>query len=388
MGRKLKRALLIIGIFAFAFAGVFAMLALKPEPPRREQPDMVMLVEAIELEPTEAEIVIRSQGTVRPRTETLLSAEVSGSIIDMSPKFVAGGVFRKGEVLMRIDPTDYRTAVDRARALVKQRQIEHDGAAQLRSKGYRAEAEYAAAQAALASAKADLVRSERDLEQTYIRLPYDGMVRSKDADLGQFVNIGTPLGVTFATDFAEVGLPLTDQDLAFIDLPEARDLPESGGVDGELVTFSAVQRGQMHRWTGHIVRTEGVLDEKSRVTYAVARIDDPYGFDSEAPALPMGTFVAATINGISPGEMIRVPRTAIRGSNELIFVDDDNRIRIREVDVFRFDANYAYLRDDHLSGQRIVTTSLENPINGMLVRTTLDEADDQSRLASSTEEAP
>lgn len=388
MGRKLKRALLIIGIFAFAFAGVFAMLALKPEPPRREQPDMVMLVDAIELEPTEAEIVIRSQGTVRPRTETLLSAEVSGSIIEMSPKFVAGGVFRKGEVLMRIDPTDYRTAVDRARALVKQRQIEHDGAEQLRSKGYRAEAEFAAAQAALASAKADLVRAERDLEQTYIRLPYDGMVRSKDADLGQFVNIGTPLGVTFATDFAEVRLPLTDQDLAFIDLPEARDLAESGSVDGEQVTFSAVQRGQMHRWTGRVVRTEGVLDEKSRVTYAVARIDDPYGFDSNAPALPMGTFVAATIQGISPGEMIRVPRTAIRGSNELIFVDDDNRIRIREVDVFRFDANYAYLRDDHLSGQRIVTTSLENPINGMLVRTTLDEPDDQSRLASSAEETP
>jgi RND family efflux transporter MFP subunit len=289
---------------------------------------------------------------------------------------------------MRIDPTDYRTAVDRARALVKQRQIEHDGAEQLRSKGYRAEAEYAAAQAALASAKADLVRAERDLEQTYIRLPYDGMVRSKDADLGQFVNIGTPLGVTFATDFAEVRLPLTDQDLAFIDLPEARDLAESGSVDGEEVTFSAVQRGQMHRWNGRIVRTEGVLDEKSRVTYAVARIDDPYGFDSNAPALPMGTFVAATIQGISPGEMIRVPRTAIRGSNDLIFVDDDNRIRIREVDVFRFDANYAYLRDDHLSGQRIVTTSLENPINGMLVRTTLDEPDDQSRLASSTEETP
>lgn len=389
MGRKLQRALLITAIFAVAFGGVFAMLAMRPEPPKREQPNLAMLVEAIELEAASAAVVIRSQGTVMPQTETILSAEVSGAIIDMSPKFRAGGVFEQGEILIRIDPTNYQTAVDRARALVNQRQIEHDGALKLRTQGYRAEAEYAAAQAALASAKADLTRAERDLQRTYIRLPYDGIVRSKDADLGQFVNPGTRLGVTFATDFAEVRLPLTDQDLAFIDLPDARAVAATGEAEGQAVMLSAIQKGERREWKARIVRSEGVVDENSRVTYAVARVDDPYGFETESAPLPMGTFVVASIDGVSPGELIRVPRSTIRGSNQLIFVDADNRIRIREVDVFRFDADYAYLRDTDLIGERVVVTSLENPINGMLVRTTLDEpgtSDDASRIAAADEE--
>ena len=389
MGRKLQRALLITAIFAVAFGGVFAMLAMRPEPPKREQPNLAMLVEAIELEAASAAVVIRSQGTVMPQTETILSAEVSGAIIDMSPKFRAGGVFEQGEILIRIDPTNYQTAVDRARALVNQRQIEHDGALKLRTQGYRAEAEYAAAQAALASAKADLTRAERDLQRTYIRLPYDGIVRSKDADLGQFVNPGTRLGVTFATDFAEVRLPLTDQDLAFIDLPDARAVAATGEAEGQAVMLSAIQKGERREWKARIVRSEGVVDENSRVTYAVARVDDPYGFETESEPLPMGTFVVASIDGVSPGELIRVPRSTIRGSNQLIFVDADNRIRIREVDVFRFDADYAYLRDTDLIGERVVVTSLENPINGMLVRTTLDEpgtSDDASRIAAADEE--
>ena len=390
MGRKLQRALLIIAIFAVAFLGVFAMQAMRPEPPKREQPNLAMLVDAIELEAASAEVVIRSQGTVMPQTETVLSAEVSGSIIEMSPKFLAGGVFRKGETLMRIDPTNYRTAVDRARALVNQRQIEHDGALKLRSQGYRAEAEYAAAQAALASAKADLTRAERDLERTLIRLPYDGIVRSKDADLGQFVNPGTRLGVTFATDYAEIRLPLTDQDLAFMELPDTRAVAETGEAQGQSVTLSAIQKGERREWAARIVRSEGVVDEKSRVTYAVARVDDPYGFETGLAPLPMGTFVAASVDGVSPGQMIRVPRSTIRGSNQLIFVDTDNRIRIREVDVFRFDADYAYLRDTSLIGERVVVTALENPINGMLVRTTLDEpgeSGDASRIAATGEDS-
>ncbi len=389
MGRRLQRALLILAIFAVAFLGVFAMLAMRPEPPKREQPNLAMLVDAIELKAASTEVVIRSQGTVMPQTETVLSAEVSGSIIDMSPKFLAGGVFRKGETLMRIDPTNYRTAVDRARALVNQRQIEHDGALKLRTQGYRAEAEYAAAQAALASAKADLTRAERDLERTYIRLPYDGIVRSKDADLGQFVNPGTRLGVTFATDYAEVRLPLTDQDLAFMELPDTRAVAETGEAEGQSVTLSAIQKGERREWQARIVRSEGVVDEKSRVTYAVARIDDPYGFETGLSPLPMGTFVVASVDGVSPGEMIRVPRSTIRGSNQLIFVDADNRIRIREVDVFRFDADYAYLRNTSLIGERVVVTALENPINGMLVRTTLDEpgeSGDASRIAATGED--
>ena len=222
------RKLLIFGILAAAIAIAVIMVQMRPEPPKKETVELDPLVEVLVLEHMTANFEINSQGTVLPRTETVLSAEVSGTITSISPKFIAGGVFDKNEVLMRIDPTNYEVAVKQADALVKQREIEYEGAVKLRSQGYRAEAELASAAAALATAEAELVRARRNLERTYIRLPYEGMVRSKETDLGQFVNPGSMLGVVFATDFAEVRLPLTDSDLAFVDLPVATDMTPSG----------------------------------------------------------------------------------------------------------------------------------------------------------------
>lgn len=384
MDRKAKRALLIVGIFAFAILGAFGLSKMKPPPQTKDIPAATPLVEVMTLEAYDTNFRIASQGTVKPRTETVLSAEISGAIVGISPKFIAGGVFANGEELLRIDPTNYAVAVDRAKATLTQRQIEFDGAEKLRSQGYRAESEYASAAAALAGAEADLVNAQRNLQRTRISLPYDGMVRSKEADLGQYVNPGTRLGVTFATDYAEVRLPLDDQDLAFIELPDAAAIRQTGAADGPLVELSATQKGQRRTWRARIVRTEGVVDEKSRVTHAVARIEDPYRLGPDAngePPLPMGTFVAADISGTSIANVVRIPRTALRSNNQLILVDADNKLQIRNVDVMRADAEYAYLSGGALAGDRICLTTIESPLNGMKVRTEPGTLDEDTQLA-------
>ena len=382
----MKRFLIIAGILLTAVAIAVAMVRMKPPPPKKEVVDLDPLVEVLVLENMTANFEVTSQGTVRPRTETVLSAEVSGTVTSISPKFIAGGVFDADEVLLRIDPTNYRVAVDQAEALVKQRQIEYDGASKLREQGYRAEAELASAAAALATARAELVRARRNLERTYIRLPYQGIVRAKEADLGQFVNPGTRLGVVFATDYAEVRLPLTDLDLAFVDLPGATEIAQSGSSDsGPVVTLTATQKGRLQSWPARIVRTEGVVDVSSRVTYAVARIDDPYALRSASVPLPMGTFVSATIDGAEAENIIRVPRSVVRGSDELVFVDEDNKLRIRKVNIIRGDANFVYLGGGAEVGERVVVTSLETPINGMAVRVQGDEPPADDKLASKSE---
>ena len=370
MQRSTQRRLLIGCIILGAGAIAFGMMQLKPEPEKKEVEDLDLLVDVMRLESSSANFEIDSQGTVQPRTQTILSAEVSGSIVSISPKFVAGGVFQNGEELMRIDPTNYVVAVDQAEALLLQRQIEFDGARKLRSQGYRAESEYASAAAALATAKSELVRARRSLERTYIRLPYEGMVLAKEADIGQFVNSGTRLGVTFATDFAEVRLPLTDQDLAFVDLPGAADISDTGSAGGPQVRLSAVQKGQLTDWSARIVRSEGVVDEKSRVTYAVARVADPYQLHGDGNSLPIGTFVSARIEGAKIGDVIRIPRSALRGSDQFLFVDDNNKLEIRTVDVIKADAEFAYVRGGAVPGERVTLTSVEAPIDGMTVRTT------------------
>ena len=386
MKRKYKRILLVLGIFAGSIVGAGALMQMRPEPPKKEVENLDPLVEVLELQVSTENFEIQSQGTVRARTQTVLSAEISGVIVKISPKFVAGGVFAANEILLQIDPSNYAVAVDRSEALVAQRQIEFDGAKQLRSQGYRAEAELASAAAALASAKAELANARRNLERTKIRLPYEGMVRSKDADLGQFVNPGTQLGVTFATDRAEVRLPLTDQDLSFVDVPAPAETSAAGSAAGPDVTLQAMQRGKLTEWQASIVRSEGVVDERSRVTYVVAQIDDPYSRHHAGPPLPMGTFVSARIAGSKPVDLIRVPRGALRGSDQLLFVTDENTIEIRSVKILRSDSKFAYLSDGAQAGERITKTVIQAPTNGMAVRTEASgPAEDENVVATAEE---
>ena len=241
-----KRRLIVVGIFLLAIFAMMTLASMKPPQPKRPSIDNTLLVETMTLKPESVQFQIDSQGTVMPRINTSLSAEISGQIIYISDSFVAGGLFKPNEVLLEIDPTDYEVAVAQAKALVKQRQIEYEGARSLRKQGFRAEAELASAEAALAAAKSSLVRAEKNLERTKISLPYKGMVREKIADLGQYVNPGSRLAVTFAIETAEVRLPLTDKDLAYLDLPlsqlqaQTMELPK--------VTLSAVQRGKRVNW--------------------------------------------------------------------------------------------------------------------------------------------
>ena len=375
------RKLLIIGILVAAVAVAILMTQMRPEPPKKETVDLDPLVDVLVLESMTANFEVSSQGTVLPRTETVLSAEVSGTITSISPKLIAGGVFNRNEILMRIDPTNYEVAVKETEALVRQRQIEHDGAKKLRSQGYRAEAELASAAAALANAEAGLVRARRNLERTYIRVPYEGIVRAKEADLGQFVGPGTRLGIVFATDYAEVRLPLTDADLAFVDLPGAAEISASGSAEGPAVTLTATQKGRPVEWEARIVRSEGVVDEKSRVTYAVARIVDPYRRREDGEPLPVGTFVSASIQGAAAENVFRIPRALLRGSDQLVFVDDENKLRIRKIDIVRADNRYVYIGEGAISGDRVVVTAMETPVNGISVRTTSDEPRD-TKVAS------
>ena len=369
MQRSGLRVLMILAILAGAVAVFVVLTGLREPPAKKEAEIQAPLVEVMELQPMQAAFRIESQGTVKPRTQITLSSEVSGAIVDISPKWIAGGVFAADEVLMRIDPTNYSVAVDQAKALVRQRQIEFDGAEKLLSQGYRAEAEHASAAAALASAKAELVRANRNLERTYIRPPYAGMVRSKESDLGQFVSPGTRLGVIFATDVAEVRLPLTDQDLRFLELPGAADIRKTGSGEGPEVTLSAVRRGETRTWSARIARTEGVIDENSRVTYAVARIEDPYQLNGDGEVLPMGTFVRAKIGGVTLDGVYRIPRSALRGADELLFASDDDRIEIRRITVLRSEGDVAYVSSNIEPGDRLVLTAVESPVNGMSVRT-------------------
>ena len=382
MVRHLKVILPIVFLLV-ASAVSFVMIQSRPAAMQKSVPPPVLLVSVSTAVRESIRFRIRSRGTVSPRTETTLISEVSGQIVEVSTAFVSGGFFKRGDVLMRIDPRNYRSALKRASAGVAQAKTQvatenalagyaYEDWKRLREVNESADEasdltlrkpQLQQALAELEAREADLEQAEEDLARTIIRAPYHGMVRKKVADIGQYVNVGSQLARTFAVDRAEVRLPLSQQDLKFLDLR---------GLDGGAVLpvqLSAEIGDERFQWAAEIVRSEGVFDPVSRVLYVVAEIEDPYdlGQTGREP-LRIGTFVLAQIDGSAGGELFTVPRHALSSGTTLWLVDSRSRIYPREVSIVRTDERFAYIDGGLEQGERYATTPIDQPLPGMQVR--------------------
>lgn len=377
---KISLPFVFLGI---AIVAALAMFAVRPEAKYEPPEPPTLLVQVADITRAPVTFTVQSQGTVTPRTETVLVAEAQGQIVEVSPEFVSGGFFRKGDVLLRIDPRNYQSSVKRARAAVARAATQLETETALA--GYAKEdyerlrrvnpdtgpatelalrkPQMREALAELQSAEADLEQALGDLDRTVIRAPYDGLVKQKIADVGQYVTPGTQVGVTFAVDVAEVRLPVTQNDLLYLDIGKLRlNTPIS-------VKLTANLGGVDFTWDAQVRRSEGVFDATSRVLYLVAEIEDPYDFkgDGTMPLL-VGTFVSAVIGGRDAGDLVLVPRHALQRGSTLWLVDDESRIQPREVEVVRRDDHFVYIDGGVEDGERYCVTPIEQPLPGMKVR--------------------
>lgn len=408
LNRTTLRWLTPIAVLLVAVGITTVLILSRPEAKQREAEPPVLYVQTIVAEPRTERFRIRAQGTVGPRVETSLVSEVAGQVVARAPSFVAGGFFRKGQVLLEIDPRNYRAEVARSEAMVAQARTAiarelvlaglpadewqrlrnlsiDDGELEdlaLRKPGL------AQALAELESASAMLEKARGDLERTRIRAPYDGLVRQRRADIGQFVNAGTPLADTFAVDRAEVRLPLKQNDLPFLELPPAG--AEAAPEDAPHVELSADIGGQRHSWSGRLVRTEGVFEARSQVLYGVVEVDDPYGIDMPASdredagwqPLRMGTFVSAVLEGRLARDVIRLPRHTLRPGDRVWVVVEGELIEPRDVHVLRRDDAWVWIDAGLEAGARVTVTPVANPLPGTPVRVT-DDLDRETVAAHS-----
>jgi RND family efflux transporter MFP subunit len=382
MGKFFKFILplvLVIGSIVIVVALVAIQKSKSAE--RKDDTQKAVLVDTIVAEVVSLNFVVESQGTVRPRTETTLVSEVSGKIVSVAPEFVAGGFFREGEVLLQIDPSDYEAGLKRAEAALasrKARLADETARSEQALKDWRnmgrqgqpsdlglRKPQLADARANVSAAEADVQKARRDLERTRITVPYDGLVRQKAVDIGQYVTPGTRLGITFAIDTAEVRLPLTNSDLRYLDLPSETEV-KSRDKTFPPVTLSAERAGETVRWQARIIRTEGVVDETSRVIYAVAQVVDPYGVlgQSNQQELKIGTFVNAEIKGLPAEDVVVLPRYVLRADNTILIANADEELDILPVTVLRAEPKKVYLSGGIDGGTRVVVTTLDAPVPG------------------------
>ncbi len=359
----------------------YAIVATGPELQTQTLAPDAPAVEILVAEPRTVNQTVTTHGTVAPQAEGELVAEVSGRVIWVAPTLLSGEFFRQGEDLVRIERIDYELELERAVAsevwaesnvAIAERNFTRQE--ELRSTQLASEEEFDNAQLRLEIAKAALReadarrrQAERDLERTVLTAPFDGRVRREQIEAGQFVNRGQSLATLYSIDYAEVRLPVPDEELSYLPFSLDRDFAVNG--EGPKVALRARFAGAEHSWSARLVRSEGELDANTRTVNLIARLERPYDQAAGTPPLVVGLFVEAEIEGLSIPDIVVAPRAAVQPGNQIYLVDGDNRLRFREAEIFRIVGDEVYLRNVN-AGERICISTLRNAVEGQSVRPT------------------
>jgi len=381
--RRLFHFAIAIVVIAVGAIGMRALTASKPQLKKRKVQAPVPMVRTTEIQTGPQTIHIQGEGTVRPLREISLAPQVGGKVLYISPALVNGGQFSKGDVLVRIDPVDYELAVTLAKAngkdaeslleLAKEEaaaaqeewRLLHAGGSEVDRKPpplVAKEPQLAAAQAKLEAGRADLDKALLSLERTELKAPFDGRVSQKNVDIGQYVSPGQTLATLYSIEAAEIILPLEDESAFWFSIPGFT----TGKSRGSRAIVRARVAGQERTWSGEVVRTEGKLDERTRMINVVVRVEKPY---SKRPPLAVGLFVTTDIEGRTLPNAAVIPRSALHQDDIVWVVNNDNRLHLREVDVARVQGDEAIVQAGLEDGERVVITPLKAVTDGMAVRT-------------------
>lgn len=365
-----------------SIGGFIAMGALKPQPEEKEDVVKAIPVLTDVAVQDDVTLTVDVQGEVQPRTEINLVPQVNGLITYMSPKFIEGGRFRKGDLLVRVEPAEFELRVTQARANVAQaktviareksesvlaRQDWEDlGRSGAPTPLTLREPQMAEAEAQLASALARLSEAELQLARTSLYAPFDGRVTMRHVDQGEFVTAGTRLGEIYSVDVMDVRLPMTNADLRRAGLTLGYEASASDA--GIPVTLSADVAGTFSEWKGRIVRTDSRFDSTTRVLFAYAEVRDPFGAGaSDGTPLAPGIYVKAAIDGQKLKNVIVIPRSALRGEDKVYLADGDT-LSIKTVSVVSSDRQHAIVQSGLTLGDAVITSPIRGVADGMKIQ--------------------
>ena len=385
-------------ILVGALAAAAAMVLLRPEPASRPPPSVVPFALTAPVEAGEGAIPVHAAGTVQPRAEVDVTAEVSGKVVWVDPAFQSSGRVRKGQPLFRIEDTDYLGRVQQARANVAMQRVEllkvEEEAAVARSQYERFrtrqgseadsdapgplalwEPQLQAARRALERDGAVLREAALNLARTEIRAPFDGIVRSESVDVGQYVAAGQSVGRLYASGSVEVVVPLSDDAAAL--LPGLWDL-RAGEADTRIAARVIAEYGDgSYAWDGYLDRGAVTLDEQTRTIDVIVRVPRPFSSGSPVdpgldpgtvPPLLVGKFVDVELQGLAPERYFRVPDSALRTGDE-VWVVRDGKVTIVPVRVLQRSDDVVYVTGALEADQPVVTGGVRLATEGMAVQT-------------------
>ncbi len=353
--------------------------------------ETAMLVDVIRVQSGTYKPIIVATGNVQPVEDVILSPLVSGQIIRRDPAFSPGGFVKKNQVLLQIDPSDYKNTLELRKSELLQCQTTLDtemGRQQIAeqdlklitndslfgsdplSEGERQlvlrQPQLNAVKATILGAKASMEQAQLNLERTTIRAPFDAHILSQNVTRGSQVGQGDNLGRLVGTDYYWVTATVPVSKLQWLRFPD-NDTEKGAMVH---ITNSTDWPQGLYR-EGYLDKQIGALDGQTRLARILIKVADPLAKSTalkEKPKLMIGTFVEVNIQANPIENVVRLKRDYVR-SNNTVWVMKDGKLEIRDVDIELTDNEYAYIQSGLNEGEQVVITDLSTVSNGIGLRT-------------------
>ena len=387
----MRRAIVPILVIVIALGLTFVLVKSRKTPKPLETPYLGPLVETAELVRSSRRVVVLGTGSAQSRHEVNITPQVKGRVSELSSNMVAGGTIRKGELLFAIESVDYELAIDLARASLAQAELElqrNENLARVARQEWQTlnpgsieepnplvvyEPQMKSASAQRDAAVANVQQAEINLQRTRVFAPFNGYVRSEQLEIGQYLNAGSPVATIVGTDQMEIVVPVSLDDLAWLQVPRNGEILQGSEAEIELQSG-----GRNFRWQGAITRAMGEVDPRNRTAHVVVTVADPLAKDGTGRSLLNellpGMFVEVRLQGEELADVIVVPRGALRDNDTVWIADRENRLHIRTVDIVRRERDEILVRAGLQAGEKIVLTGLTGVAEGMLLRPQLREA--------------
>lgn len=386
MNRKALLTILACLVILAAGAGLTMLIfATEPEAQREgATKKSAMLVDVTRAERGSYRPVIEALGTVEPARDVMLGPRVEGEIVAVSERFVPGGLVEPGEVLLEIDPADYRSSLQQRRSELRTALADlamEQGRAELAREEYELLGrelpeeneqlvlrvpQIESTRARVESARAAVAQAELHLERTKVRAPFRAQVLTREVNLGSQVEPGQTLARLVGVEEYWVAATLPLAQLAWLELAEGG---EAEGSEALVRQRSAWPEG-VHR-RGRLDRLVGVLEERTRLARVLVTVPDPLALEEEnagQPRLLVGSYVETRLRGRELPDVLRLDRALVRKDDTAWVMADDGTLAIRKLDIRLRDAEHAYVTAGLEEDDRVVTTNLATVSEGAPLR--------------------
>lgn len=374
--------------------GARALIASRPPVPRVDREAVPTLVEVITVHAQDEQAALQAYGTVRAHRELTLFPRVEGYVIAQHDDLIDGGLVRAGEVLLKIDPQDYRLAVDTERGNLARAefelQVEQGNQVVAHQEWDLLEPSIETSEmgrllalrqphlkekrAAVDAAKSRLAQAELNLTRTVVPAPCNALVLKETVEIGQLVNARSAVATLVCTDAfrVEVSVPLNE--LGWVEFPNATQSQPSEHLPDVTTKGSAVRimrdlgSGESVQWTGWVERLLGDVTENGRMARVLVLVPDPLGLkpsDGPRSSLLLGEYVRVEILGPTLPQAIVLPRSSLREEERVWVYNAQGELEIRQVEVALRRRDSVLIQAGLVDGDRIVTSSLPAALPGM-----------------------